>query len=403
MLSLRTLMAITALSVPFLSFAHDHEEEHDADENPQISVILNGAYHTASKKQEDYYLPGFMRAPEAELLSPGFAINEAELTFQGFISNSLYGYLAVALEQDGSDTELEIEEAYMRATLPVDLEITLGRFFSGIGYLNHHHTHQWSFSDAPLVYRAFFANQYNDDGVQLRWVSPCASRFWEVGVEVFPGRNFPSSNPENRVATVAVFSHLRDHYHHARWQIGTSYLHAGPRNREALLPGAEENSFLYSGNSNTLGIDFVWKWEPLSQKGGLMLQTEAYRRWERGLVSITSIVDDNEETRSGALYSTPWGAYFQAVYQFLPHWRVGWRYDWLASHNRERTNPVLIETLLSPDAHHPHQNAWMIDYSPTESTRFRIQYNRDHSYAALNQMLTLQFIVEFGSHAEHVF
>jgi hypothetical protein len=394
------------LCLPHLAAAHSGHHHSERSPNPQISVILNGGFNTATLDPELYYLPGFQMGEEAALMGRGFAINEAEIDFQAAINKYLYGYLSVALEQDGTETEIELEEAYLLTTLkPIDLQIKAGRFFSGIGYLNHHHSHQWDFVDQSLVYRAFFANQYHDDGVQVRWIAPCPLYF-EIGAEAFPGRNFPAAGPGDRLGALSLFSHLRDQSsEYQSWQLGLSYLYAKPQNREAILPGEDdldsdeddENTFLFSGRSNTVGLDLVWK---LALDGNfddrvLIVQSEIYKRAEKGTVFQD---DDNS-----SLNSHQWGMYLQTVYQFIPQWRIGWRYDWLKARNNGFNLAVLDDTLLLPDSHNPHQNTMMVDYSPTESSRFRMQYNRDYSVAKLNQIFMLQFIVEFGSHAEHLY
>ena len=55
---------------------------------------------------------------------------------------------------------------------PSSISRTLQGFLSGIGYINERHAHDWSFSDAPLPYRAFLNSQYGDDGLQVRWLAP---------------------------------------------------------------------------------------------------------------------------------------------------------------------------------------------------------------------------------------
>ena len=207
---------------------------------------------------------------EAGLLHPGFSINEAEIDFQATVDDYLYGYASIALEQHPDETEVELEEAYFRTLkLPSGLKFKAGRFYSGIGYLNHHHKHQWDFVDAPLVYRTFFANQYNDDGVQLGWIAP-TKLYWEFAVEAFPGSNFPAAGGGNHIGSITAFTHLRNELsQNVSWQIGASYLHAKPNGREALLitdpfdndmaqDDDDNNTYLFSGRNNTFGLDHTY-------------------------------------------------------------------------------------------------------------------------------------------------
>ncbi|MEE9451912.1 MAG: hypothetical protein V3V61_04045 [Gammaproteobacteria bacterium] len=45
----------------------------------------------------------------------------------------------------------------------------------------------------------------------------------------------------------------------------------------------------------------------------------------------------------------------------------------------------------------------MIDYTHSESSRFRLQYNYDRTLPRVNHQVTLQYIVSFGAHTAHEF
>jgi hypothetical protein len=381
--------------------------------NPQLSLVLNGGFTWSSFDPNNYYLPGFQRGNEATITSPGFAINEAELNIQSSIDPYFYGNATLALHQDSDSSEIDLEEAYIRTQmLPYGLAVKAGRFYSDIGYLNHHHKHQWDFVDPPLIYRAFFNNQYYDDGVQIRWLAP-TPLYWEVGAEGFPGRNFPAAGSGNHLGSVSLFSHIGDDIgHNQSWLWGLSYLHTAPSERESLLQGGHNHShdhehehdhghehgdYAFSGTSNTVGTDIIWKWAPDGNACArqLTLQGEFYHRHENGMVAL--------DTEYSSLQSHQNGTYIQAVYKFMPRWRVGLRYDRLWSTNSGNDNEVLTETLLLPDSYHPHQTTAMIDFSPSEFSRIRFQHNQDHSLPALNKQYMLQFIVNLGAHGAHEF
>ena len=77
--------------------------------------------------------------------------------------------------------------------------LRVGRFLSGIGYLNEQHAHTWDFVDAPLAYQAFFGGPIKTDGLQLRWVAP-TDRFLELGAEIGSGTSLPGQRqrPQRR-------------------------------------------------------------------------------------------------------------------------------------------------------------------------------------------------------------
>ncbi|MBN9286894.1 MAG: hypothetical protein BGO43_04935 [Gammaproteobacteria bacterium 39-13] len=381
--------------------------------NPQLSVMLNGGFTWSSFDADNYYLPGFQRGNEASIMPAGFAINEAEVNIQSNIDPYFRGNLTIALHQDSHKIEFEMEEAFIETlSLPLGLRLKAGRFFSGIGYLNYHHTDQWDFADPPLVYRAFFNNQYFDDGVQATWIAPVPF-YWEIGTEVFPGRFFPAAGSGNHIGSASIFSHIGDDFNESHsWQWGVSYLHTKPSERQAFILGDHghghphdhdtdhhhhSDSYNFSGSSSTIGTDLIWKWAPFgnARERQLILQTELYHRHEDGIIAL------DEEISS--LHSHQNGWYGQAIYKFMPRWRVGYRYDRLWSNNDGGDEEVLTETLLLPDSYHPYQNTFMIDFSPSEFSRIRLQYNLDHSQPILNKQTMLQFIVNMGSHGAHPF
>ncbi len=409
-----TKLSLTSLVILSLSNQMANAEVNQISANPQLSVVIDGGYIGSSRSSDDYSLPGFQLGEEAELASSGFQINEAEINIQSNIDPYWFGNLTVGMHQHGGHTEFDLEEAFIRTlALPEGFSLTAGRFFSGLGYLNHHHRHQWDFADAPLVYRALFNNQYRDDGLQLLWVVP-TNTFWELGIEAFPGRFYPAAGSGNRIGSFTLYTHIGDDIGlNQSWQVGASYLHTKPNQRVAILPGLSpdghghehghehehqhHNDYEFTGHGNTYGLDAIWKWAPtgnaLHQQ--LTLQGEIYTRHEDGRI----LVGGESEEAEMRLH----GAYVQAVYLFRPQWRAGIRYDRLGSHNHAPNHEILHHANLAAHGYHPHQTSFMIDYSPSEFSRIRLQHNRDHSDQRLNKMIMLQFIVSLGAHGAHAY
>ena len=71
--------------------------------------------------------------------------------------------------------------------------------------------------------------------------------------------------------------------------------------------------------------DAIYKWAPNGNptQRNFKLQGEYFRRHENG--ELASATD------SGSFDSTQSGWYLQGVYQFMPNWRTGLRYDRLSS------------------------------------------------------------------------
>jgi hypothetical protein len=353
--------------------------------NPAIGVVLDGKFTSYGKDPDTYRIKGFALGDEAGLDRRGFGIGESEITFSSNIDQWLYGNLVVSIDSDG---EVNVEEGFLQTTaLPYGFTVKAGRFFSGIGYLNEQHAHTWDFADAPLPYRAFLDKQFGDDGVQLRWLAP-TDFFLEFGTEGFRGDSFPAGNAANRgVGAYSAFFHVGDDIGDSHsFRTGLSWLHTKASNRETT---SEFGTDVFSGDSNTLIFDAVYKWAPNGNPvdTNFKLQGEVFWRNEDGQFN-------GLDYDSGA----QWGWYLQGVYQFMPRWRVGLRHDEVKA---KLPSDAFIGTVLDPEGARPKRNSAMIDYSTSEFGRFRLQYNRDESRPTLDNQFILQYTVSLGAHGAH--
>jgi len=64
---------------------------------------------------------------------------------------------------------------------------------------------------------------------------------------------------------------------------------------------------------------------------------------------------------------------------------------------------VLEESALNADGHDPYRWSLMADWSPSEFSRLRLQYNHDKSGTSVDNQWTLQYIMSLGSHGAHEF
>jgi hypothetical protein len=95
------------------------------------------------------------------------------------------------------------------------------------------------------------------------------------------------------------------------------------------------------------------------------------------------------------------GYYVQGVYQFRPpRWRAGLRYDRLDASNA--APGVLASTPLAA-AHRPTRVSAMVDFSNSEFSRLRLQWNRDRSRPETDDQLFLQYLMSMGAHGAHRF
>jgi len=361
--------------------------------NPAISLILDGKLSAFSQDPATYVLPGFALGGETGPGDEGLRLGESELVMSANIDDKFYGQFTAALTPEN---QTEIEEAFFETfALGGGFTVRGGRFLSAIGYLNPVHAHAWDFADQPLVYRAMLGNQYKDDGVQARWVAP-TDVFLELGAEIFRGDNFPAGGAANSgKGTHTVFIRIGGDVgaSHA-WRLGLSQLDADARNRAT---GDATTPDLFTGNSELTGVDFIWKWAPNGnpKQTNFKFQTEYFTRDEDGTFDPAS--SGTPLTYNGKQK----GWYTQAVYQFMPRWRVGLRYDQLKAN---AVDAALAGTVLDKQGHDPKRLSVMADFSNSEFSRLRFQVNKDES--RVNQKDTqwyLQYIMSLGAHGAHAF
>lgn len=373
--------------------------------NPEVSLILQGRYSHRDDREERG-ITGFLPASEhAHGPQRGFSVDHSELVLSANVDPYWRGYANLAFVDD----EVELEEAWFQS-LAIGGGLTLkgGRFYSGLGYLNEQHPHAWDFADAPLMYQALFGERLSHDGLRLKWLAP-TDTFLEFGLEAARGQNFPGSGDHgNRLGTWSAFAKVGGDIGASHsWRVGLARLHARPKDRDAhwLDTADTEVATVFGGRSRAWVADFVWKWAPLGNPrvNNFKFQAEWFRRNEAGEMGCldpdpTAVnLCDGDPTDAYASRQTGW--YAQAVYQFMPRWRLGARYDRLDSGRMD----VGALPLATYD-YRPSRASLMADWSPSEFSRLRLQYARDKSMQGRPEdQWTLQYIMSLGAHGAHKF
>ena len=376
--------------------------------NPAVSLILGGTYGTLQR--DPAILPTGFAMSSNPGHQQGFNLGESELGIAANIDTNYRGVATMALSAAGG---VSVENAFVQTSaLGNGLNLKFGRYFSGLGYLNEQHAHAWDFVDQPLVYASLWNNQLGEDGIQIKWLAP-TDTFIEVGGEVGRGRGFPGSDrTKNGAGSGVLFAHIGDDIgiEHS-WRAGVSWHQTKRINAvsDAVpdLPGTAggvSNSF--SGNSNTAGLDFIWKYAPngnISERY-FKVQSEYFRRKENGMLTYdytapgaapagANTTDTYSNTQSG------W--YLQGVYQFMPRWRAGLRYDKLDP-GTAQVGALNAANVISSYGYTPTRNTVMLDYSQSEFSRLRLQLARDNSRQGLpDNQLFLQYIMSLGAHGAH--
>ena len=142
----------------------------------------------------------------------------------------------------------------------------------------------------------------------------------------------------------------------------------------------------FTGDGRLWGVDIRYTWAPTGnpRRSELILQGEYFRLEEEGLYTL----DGDTEQLDGS--SSGW--YAQAVYKFLPRWRVGVRYA--------RLEPPDSAEL----SHTPYAVGVMGDWTNSEFGRIRAQFNREaFTDGDHDDQFILQYVMSLGAHAAHAF
>lgn len=398
-------MPAPAPATPPAIFARKARQAADNSFNPQVSLILSGVYTNLQRDPESWSIGGFQ--PGGDEIGPGdrgFSLAESELVLSANIDPWFYGRAILAVTPD---SEVEVEEAFLQTrALPAGATVKAGRFFSGLGYLNEQHAHTWDFVDAPVVYQAMFGGQFKQEGVQGRWVLP-TDQFVQLGLELGRGSGFPGTDRNRNAAdALTLTAHTGGDIGVSHsWRAGASWLQTSAQGREwqdTNLDGdMVRNSF--TGKSRIWALDGVWKWAPNGNatRTNFKLQGEYFRRKETGNVNY-ALNDDGVSANSDAYRSAQSGWYVQGVYQFMPRWRVGLRHEQLDSGT---VNYASNGTFMTNPDHKPKRTSAMLDWSLSEFSRWRLQYNQDQVRLGgiKDNQIFLQYIMSLGAHGAHAF
>jgi hypothetical protein len=370
--------------------------------NPGISLILQGAYQQYNTDPSTRSLTGYLPAGDYLEGNKGFNLNESELTLSASVDQLFYGQATFAF----ADGQVETEEAYVQTpALGHGLTLKALRYFSGIGYQNATHAHAWDFADPALVQQAFLGSNLAVDGIQASWIAPLPL-YVEVGAEIGNAVEFPfaDTGSKNGFSTGTLFGRLGG-------DIGTSHSYlvgAWLLNSQNLVDGASAldldertgvTNTLAGGNTNIWGLDFVYKWAPEGDRTqrNFKLVAEWMQRDLSGNLTFDN-AGPGQNTDTFSAKQSGW--YIQGIYQFVPRWRAGLRYGQLSDGTINAGSNAANGIVATGYA--PERWSAMVDWSPSEFSRLRLQYNQDKTQQGLNDyQVFLQGIFSLGAHGAH--
>jgi len=391
-----------------------------------LNMSLNGLFAMGGSTARDL---GALQPGGHDPNQRGFSVQNVEATFEGMVDPYFRGQanLIYGLSPAGEST-FELEEAYLESlSLPGNLQLKAGQFFTEFGRLNPQHPHAWSFVDQPLINnRMFGGDGLRNPGARLSWLLPTpfyselsftmqngqgetAQSFRsDHGGEVFLGRPHTARNA----------SALRDFIFTPRWQASWELTDA-----QTLLVGASAAFGANGTGSDTetqiYGADLTWKWKPANHTKGFPFvtwQTEAMlRKYQAG--AFNNLADDADASGTidagetdvfgdASLRTVPretltdYGFYTQLTYGFRPGWVAGARWDYVTSDRAQYENLFGIDAgrdtrwRLSPN----------LTWFPSEFSKIRLQYNHDQRrHIGVDHSIWLQFEFVLGAHAAHKF
>jgi hypothetical protein len=334
----------------------------------------------------------------------GFTIPNVELALDGAVDPYFKGFsnLVYKLDENG-ETGVELEEAYFLTTsLPGNLQIKGGQFFTEFGRQNQQHPHSWAFVDQPLVLNRMFGPEgLRSQGARISWLAPTpwyteamVSVLNSAGGTAFSFRSDESFEIHGGLPAERGVRGVQDLLLVPR--IATSI---DLTDTQVLLVGASgafgPNSSGPDANTQIYGADVYWKWKSSTAQQGFPFvssQTEVLcRRYEAaGRVSA----DDPAVTLPPERLSDR-GVYSQLLWGIKPRWVAGLRGDFASGDGAAFDSQLRTDrSRLSPN----------LTWYPTEFSKLRLQYNYDHREGiGSDHSVWLQFEFVLGAHASHKF
>src|SRR5262249_40007616 len=161
-----------------------------------------------------------------------------------------------------------------------------------------------------------------------------------AGVEVGRGLQFPAGpqggRDKNGFGSANFFAHVGGDWGSSlAWQTGVSYLSTSPPDRAYgdLESAGTSVTNSFTRASRLWALDGILKWAPNQNPTytNFKLQGEYFQRRENGDLTFDTAGASVAGTQTGGYSSLQSGWYLQGVYQFVPMWRAGYRYDRLNS------------------------------------------------------------------------
>lgn len=359
-----------------------------------MNISFDGLFTAAASTANDLEI---LETGGHDPIQRGFTAQNVEIAIDGAVDPYFRGFANIVYQLDkAGETTIELEEAYLTTfSLPLNLQVKAGTFFTEFGRLNPTHPHTWNFADQPLVNGRFFGEDgLRNPGVRISWLAP-TDNYTELLFTVQDSQGETAESFRNndglfgRKAVATRVRNLKDLLYIPRI---TSTFEL--TDTQTLLLGVSAaygpNSTATDKDTLIYGLDIFWKWKsPYASYGFPFItwQTEVMgRRFEAGEDTDANLPADTMHN---------WGVYSEVAWGFKKRWVAGLRGDYVDG-LKGATDPTGVERLrISPN----------LTFYPSEFSRLRLQYNYDDILGIDNteQSVFLQFEFLMGSHGAHKF
>ncbi len=339
----------------------------------------------------------------------GFTVQNTEMVLEGAVDPYFraQGNIVFQLDNDG-ETIVELEEAYLcSSSLPRNLQLKAGTYFSEFGRLNPQHPHTWDFADQPLVNGRFLGpDGLRGPGARLSWLVPLGF-YSEVFLSVQNGRGETALSFRNVPGETMFGRTIQDRPIH-----GAGDLLYVPRytasidlsDTQALVLGVSAalgpNGTGPDVRTDVYGADLFWKWKAANAQAGFPFvkgQIEAMkRRYEADAFAKDTNGDGEIDVSLPVETLDDWGGYSQMLWGFRRGWVAGLRGDYLrGADGAAAADPMTTKRWrVSPN----------LTWYPTEFSKFRVQFNHDRlEDSRSEESIWWQFEFLIGSHGAHKF
>ncbi|HET6203747.1 MAG TPA: hypothetical protein VFI25_13205 [Planctomycetota bacterium] len=363
--------------------------------NPKISfdILMDGAIHSRAD-------PGLFGDHDPQ--ERGFSIPNAELTLENPVDPYFDAVVHAVLSVREGETNLELEEAYARTrSLPANLQLLAGEFFTRFGRINAVHPHAWEFTTAPLFVPRFFGpDGSRNPGFQLSWIAPTPF-FLDalVSVQQADGENAvsflgePGGSVGGHTLVATDTQGLRDLLASVRVSSSTDL---SPTT--TALAGVSgmfgDNASGDHQRTQVYGADFYLHWKPIEARKGFPFvgwQTEAaWRNYDAAADGTTGAPDERLHD---------WGGYSHVAWGFTDRWTLGVRGEYANGEGGlQRTDDPIRDRRA--------RGSLALTYYPTEFSKLRFEYGLDRA-SHLDDALVSSFVVQMeflmGQHGAHNF